>query len=199
MTSLWMGALVYQLTMKTSVCFLLLAALCCGQEMTLLEHLQVETLVEPEICYPVSGKGDTLKIHYTAKLSNGKVFHSSLSQNPLVVELGKKSVLFGLEQSLMGLCEGQKIQITIPTNLGFGKIDLPSVIPADAAVMFELDVVSLKKKTIWHMMVNDVFPTLCLILVPTLFGLIALYLYKMAYAERPSRKKAKDKNSKNKP
>lgn len=54
------------------------------------------------------------------------------------------------------------------------------------------------QQTPWQKMVNDVFPLVCLALVPTLLGLVGLYLYKKANAEKPSKKKAKDKKSKKK-
>lgn len=47
-------------------------------------------------------------------------------------------------------------------------------------------------------MVHDVFPLVCLALVPTLLGLVGLYLYKKANTEKPNKKKAKDKKSKKK-
>lgn len=71
-------------------------------------------------------------------------------------------------------------------------------LPGDAALEFEVEVVSLLQQTPWQKMVNDVFPLVCLALVPTLLGLVGLYLYKKANAEKPSKKKAKDKKSKKK-
>lgn len=54
------------------------------------------------------------------------------------------------------------------------------------------------QQTPWQKMVNDVFPLVCLALVPTLLGLVGLYLYKKASVEKLSKKKAKDKKSKKK-
>lgn len=54
------------------------------------------------------------------------------------------------------------------------------------------------QQTPWQKMVNDVFPLVCLGLVPTLLGLVGLYLYNKAKTPRPSKKKAKDKKSKKK-
>lgn len=68
----------------------------------------------------------------------------------------------------------------------------------DAALEFEVEVVSLTQQTSWQKMVNDVLPLVCLALVPTLLGLVGLYLYKKANVEKPSKKKAKDKKSKKK-
>ncbi|XP_018581498.1 peptidyl-prolyl cis-trans isomerase FKBP11 isoform X2 [Scleropages formosus] len=141
--------------------------------------------------------GDTLEIHYTGRLLDGKVIDSSLSRDPLVVELGKRTVIPGLEQSLLGVCVGQKIKATIPAHLGYGKRGYPPTIPGDSALEFEVEVVSLTQQTPWQHLVNDVFPMLCLALVPTLLGLVGLYLYKKANGQQSS-KKVKDRKSKQK-
>ncbi|XP_041803334.1 peptidyl-prolyl cis-trans isomerase FKBP11 [Chelmon rostratus] len=195
-----MAALFHKFTMRTGAFLLLLAALTCGQqaEENALEELEVETLVQPETCSVLSKMGDTLQIHYTGKLMDGKVIDSSLSMDPLVVELGKRTVIAGLEQSLVGVCEGQKIKATIPAHLAYGKKGYPPTIPGDAALEFEVEVVSLTQQTPWQKMVNNVFPLVCLALVPTLLGLVGLYLYKKANTEKPTKKKAKDKKSKKK-
>ncbi|KAG7238246.1 hypothetical protein INR49_031092 [Caranx melampygus] len=104
----------------------------------------------------------------------------------------------GLEQSLVGVCEGQKIKATIPSHLAYGKKGYPPTIPGDAALEFEVEVISLTQQTPWQKMVNDVFPLVCLALVPTLLGLVGLYLYKKANAQKPSKKKVKDKKIKKK-
>lgn len=61
-----------------------------------------------------------------------------------------------------------------------------------------MEVMSLIQATPWQKMVNDVFPLVCLGLVPTLLGMVGLYLYNKANAQRPGKKKAKDKKSKKK-
>ncbi|XP_032370348.1 peptidyl-prolyl cis-trans isomerase FKBP11 [Etheostoma spectabile] len=196
-----MAAVVQKFPMKSSVFLLLLAAFTCrlaqGQDNEA-DELQVETLVKPETCSVLSRMGDTLQIHYTGKLMDGKMIDSSLSMDPLVVELGKRTVIAGLEQSLVGVCEGQKIKATIPSHLAYGKKGYPPTIPGDAALEFEVEVLSLTQQTPWQKMINDVLPIVCLALVPTLLGLVGLYLYKKANAEKPSKKKAKDKKSKKK-
>ncbi|XP_034022564.1 peptidyl-prolyl cis-trans isomerase FKBP11 [Thalassophryne amazonica] len=187
--------------MKSDVFVLvLLAALTCGAargQQHAPEEVQVKTLVKPETCSVLSRMGDTLLIHYTGKLMDGKVIDSSLSREPLPVELGKRSVIAGLEQSLVGVCEGQKIKATIPPHLAYGKKGFPPTVPGDATLEFEVEVISVTQQTPWQKMVNDVFPLLCLVLVPTLLCLVGLYLYKKANAQK-SKKKAKDKKSKKK-
>ncbi|KAL6457803.1 hypothetical protein MHYP_G00330330 [Metynnis hypsauchen] len=162
------------------------------------EELVVETLAKPETCTVTSELGDTLRIHYTGRLLDGKVIDSSLSREPLVVELGKRTVISGLEQALLGICEGQKIKATIPAHLAYGKRGYPPTIPGDAALEFEVEVVSLVQQTPWQKLVNDVFPLVCLALVPTLLGLVGLYLYRKSTAQPQGKKKNKDKKSKKK-
>uniref|UniRef100_A0A671PT93 peptidylprolyl isomerase n=1 Tax=Sinocyclocheilus anshuiensis TaxID=1608454 RepID=A0A671PT93_9TELE len=156
------------------------------------------TQVKPETCTITSEMGDTLQIHYTGRLMDGKVIDTSLSREPLVVELGKRSVITGLEQALVGLCEGQKIKATIPAHLAYGKRGFPPTIPGDSTLEFEVEVISLSQQTPWQKLVNDILPLLCLALVPTLLGLVGLYLYNKAQAQPHSKKKSKDKKSKKK-
>ncbi|MEQ2286725.1 peptidyl-prolyl cis-trans isomerase FKBP11 isoform X2 [Girardinichthys multiradiatus] len=193
--------LLHKFTMKIRVFLLMLAVFSRGLaqvEENEADQLQVETLAKPETCSVLSTVGDTLRIHYTGRLMDGKVIDSSLSRDPLVVELGKRTVIPGLEQSLIGVCEGQKIKATIPSHLAYGKKGYPPTIPGDAALEFEVEVISVAQQTQWQKIINDVFPLVCLALVPTLLGLVGLYLYKKANAQKPSKKKSKDKKSKKK-
>uniref|UniRef100_A0A8V0ZIR3 peptidylprolyl isomerase n=1 Tax=Gallus gallus TaxID=9031 RepID=A0A8V0ZIR3_CHICK len=69
--------------------------------------VRVETIVAaPEGCVERSALGDTVHIHYTGSLEDGRVIDTSLSRDPLQVELGKRQVIPGLEQSLLDMCVG---------------------------------------------------------------------------------------------
>uniref|UniRef100_A0A1A8C0L1 peptidylprolyl isomerase n=1 Tax=Nothobranchius kadleci TaxID=1051664 RepID=A0A1A8C0L1_NOTKA len=188
--------------MKTRVFLLLLVAFSCelvrAEEENEAEELQVETLVQPESCAMISEIGDTLKIHYTGKLMDGKVIDTSLSRDPHSLELGARQVIPGLEQSLVGVCEGQKIKAIIPSHLAYGKRGFPPTVPGDAALQFEVEVITLSRKTPFEKMIRSVLPTMCLALLPGLLCLIGVYIYKRGTAERPEKKKAKDKKSKKK-
>uniref|UniRef100_A0A8C3YNX6 peptidylprolyl isomerase n=1 Tax=Catagonus wagneri TaxID=51154 RepID=A0A8C3YNX6_9CETA len=92
--------------------------------------LQVETLVEPpEPCAEPAALGDTLHIHYSGSLADGRIFDTSLSRDPLVIELGQKQVIPGLEQSLLDMCVGEKRRVIVPSHLAYGKRGFPPSIP----------------------------------------------------------------------
>uniref|UniRef100_A0A1A8G651 FK506 binding protein 11 n=1 Tax=Nothobranchius korthausae TaxID=1143690 RepID=A0A1A8G651_9TELE len=71
-------------------------------------------------------------------------------------------------------------------------------VPGDATLQFEVEVITLSRKTPFEKMIRSLLPTTCLVLLPGLLCLIAIYIYKRGTAERPEKKKAKDKKSKNK-
>uniref|UniRef100_A0A672TGX6 peptidylprolyl isomerase n=1 Tax=Strigops habroptila TaxID=2489341 RepID=A0A672TGX6_STRHB len=93
--------------------------------------LRLETLVAPpEGCTELSAPGDTVHIHYTGSLEDdGRIIDTSLSRDPLQVELGKRQVIPGLEQSLLDMCVGEKRRVIIPPHLAYGKRGSPPSIP----------------------------------------------------------------------
>ncbi|XP_069509947.1 peptidyl-prolyl cis-trans isomerase FKBP11 isoform X2 [Ambystoma mexicanum] len=97
-----------------------------------------------------------------------------------------------MEQSLLGVCAGEKRQVVIPPHLAYGKRGFPPAIPADAILLFEIEVLLLLKATYWQKLLNDVLPLLCIGLVPTLLLLIGYYLYSKAKAPQISKKKLKE-------
>ena len=52
-------------------------------------------------------ENDTVKVHYTGKLSNGQVFDSSVNREPLEVTLGQGMLIPGFEKGIMSLCKNQ--------------------------------------------------------------------------------------------
>jgi len=68
-------------------------------------------------------KGDTIKVHYTGKLENGKVFDSSKNRQPLQFEVGAGKVIKGFEDAVVGLEVGEKKTVTIPAKDAYGSYD----------------------------------------------------------------------------
>jgi peptidylprolyl isomerase len=67
--------------------------------------------------------GDKIKVHYTGKYEDGKVFDSSVDGDPLDVEIGAAQVIKGFEDALMGMEQGEKKTISIPPDQGYGQHD----------------------------------------------------------------------------
>uniref|UniRef100_H2NH58 peptidylprolyl isomerase n=1 Tax=Pongo abelii TaxID=9601 RepID=H2NH58_PONAB len=124
---------------------LLLSAAVCRAEAGLetespVRTLQVETLVEPpEPCAEPAAFGDTLHIHYTGSLVDGRIIDTSLTRDPLVIELGQKQVIPGLEQSLLDMCVGEKRRAIIPSHLAYGKRGFPPSVPDGVSLLPRLE------------------------------------------------------------
>lgn len=65
-------------------------------------------------------QGDTVKIHYTGKLEDGKVFDTSVDKDPLQFTIGKNQVIEGFEKGVMGMSLNESKTITIPPDKAYG-------------------------------------------------------------------------------
>ena len=94
----------------------------------------------------VAQSGDTVLVHYTGKLQDGKVFDSSHSRNePLTFELGRGRVIKGWEEGLLGMKVGQKRQLIIPPALGYGEAGAGGTIPPNATLIFDVELIYLSR------------------------------------------------------
>lgn len=64
--------------------------------------------------------GDTVKVHYTGKLTDGTVFDSSRSREPFSVKLGDGKVIPGFENGIVGMEQGQTKTVSIPPEEAYG-------------------------------------------------------------------------------
>jgi FKBP-type peptidyl-prolyl cis-trans isomerase len=84
--------------------------------------------------------GDTVQVHYTGKLKDGKKFDSSLdSGKPFSFPLGRGKVIKGWDEGVAGMKEGGKRKLIIPPNLGYGPDGFPPVIPPNAELHFDVE------------------------------------------------------------
>jgi len=89
--------------------------------------------------------GDTVKVHYTGTLMNGKKFDSSRDRGePFEFTLGQGSVIKGWDQGVVGMKVGGKRKLVIPFDLAYGEAGHPPDIPAKAALKFDIELIEVK-------------------------------------------------------
>lgn len=90
--------------------------------------------------------GDKLKVHYTGKLLDGKVFDSSIPRGaPLEFTYKQQSMIPGFEEGLSLLSKGGKATLIIPYFSAYGAMGHPGVIPPYSDLIFEIEVVDIQK------------------------------------------------------
>jgi len=92
---------------------------------------------------PESKKGDTVKVHYTGTLLNGKQFDSSRGKDPFQVTIGQGQVIKGWDEGLPGMKVGGKRTLTIPWALAYGEKGSGASIPPKAALKFEVELMEI--------------------------------------------------------
>jgi FKBP-type peptidyl-prolyl cis-trans isomerase len=83
--------------------------------------------------------GDFVKVHYSGYLTDGKRFDSSVLRNkPFVFMLGQGRVIAGWEEGVQGMKIGGIRQLVIPPELGYGASGAGGVIPPNATLIFDV-------------------------------------------------------------
>ena len=88
--------------------------------------------------------GKNVKVHYTGWLTDGTKFDSSVDRGkPLEFKLGAKQVIAGWDEGVTGMKVGEKRRLVIPSKLAYGKRGAGGVIPPDATLVFEVELVGI--------------------------------------------------------
>lgn len=96
---------------------------------------------------PAAKNGQKVTVQYTGWLTNGKKFDSSWDRGgqPFTVQpLGDAQVIKGWNEGLVGMKVGGKRQLRIPPELAYGDRGAGNVIPPNATLIFDIDVVSIQ-------------------------------------------------------
>ena len=87
-------------------------------------------------------KGTRVKVHYVGRLMDGKVFDSSLKRGkPIEIPIGVGKVIRGWDEGIMDMTKGERRTLIIPPDLGYGERGYPGVIPPNATLVFETELV----------------------------------------------------------
>lgn len=89
--------------------------------------------------------GKTVSVHYSGSLPNGKVFDSSYSRKkPIEFPLGRGNVIEGWDEGIALLKVGDKARFVIPSHLGYGAQGAGGVIPPNATLIFDVELMDVK-------------------------------------------------------
>jgi FKBP-type peptidyl-prolyl cis-trans isomerase FkpA len=106
-------------------------------------ELKIETLKPGEGIQAVSGKKVT--VHYTGTLGDGKVFDSSETRKaPFSFTLGQGQVIPGWDKGVEGMKMGERRRLTIPSTLGYGEKGVGNIIPPNATLIFEVELLNVE-------------------------------------------------------
>jgi FKBP-type peptidyl-prolyl cis-trans isomerase FkpA len=93
-----------------------------------------------------TGKGQTAIVHYTGWLEDGTKFDSSVDRNdPFSFPIDRGYVIKGWDQGVIGMKVGGKRKLTIPSELGYGERGAGGVIPPNATLIFEIELLEISE------------------------------------------------------
>lgn len=92
-------------------------------------------------------RGDSVKVAYTGKLLNGKVFDTSVGKDDgtITFPVGMGWVIPGWDEGIMRLKKGDKATLVIPSLLAYGEQGVPGSIPPNSVLAFDVELVDVRK------------------------------------------------------
>ena len=106
-------------------------------------ELKIESLTTGTGATP--RRGQTVVVHYTGWLTDGTKFDSSVDRRePFEFALGTGSVIKGWDEGVAKMKIGDKVKLTIPGDMAYGPGGYPGVIPPNATLVFEVELLAVR-------------------------------------------------------
>ncbi len=92
-------------------------------------------------------RGNGVKVHYVGTLTDGKEFDSSKKHGkPFDFTIGAGRVIKGWDEGVVGMKIGGKRKLTVPPSMAYGERGFPPVIPPNATLVFEIELLEVQEK-----------------------------------------------------
>ena len=106
------------------------------------QPLQIEKLTAGT--GPQPKKGQTVTVHYTGWFTDGGKFDSSVDRDePFAFALGLGQVIAGWDAGVATMVVGDKVKLTIPPEMAYGRAGYPGAIPPNATLIFEVELLAI--------------------------------------------------------